>query len=808
MPLLLIVFGPAVAALLLTLLPSNRLARWVIAVPAAAFAFIASQALNADPLFISYPWVPSFGVSLSLQLDGLATLFALVVTGVGTLVLLYAAAYFSKIDDFVRFSIYTLLFMSAMLGVVMSSNLLLIFVFWEITSITSYLLIGFKHEDEDAREGARRALLITGGGGLAMLAGILLIGITTGSLEIGEIIANRDALRLSPLYGVTVVLILLGAFTKSAQWPFQFWLPGAMAAPTPASTYLHSATMVKAGVFLIARLTPVLGDSPLWTTLLAGVGLFTFIYGGIFALRAHDLKAILAYSTVSWLGALVAVQAPGTEYGTIALAVGVIAHALYKGALFLVAGIVDHETGTRDIRILGGLASKLPLTLAGATIAVLSMAGIPPLFGFLAKETLKVTALYEGLPPWLGIVFPIAAVLGSALTVATALRVLWDTFFGKPAGHHLPKHPHEAPAAMWIGPMLLGVLAVALSFLLGPVLDPLVSHLVSVVLAEEIHVHLHLFEGFTPAFFMSMIGIASGFVIFLLRNRIYHWLAARPEPSLIGAYQWFVNSGLPNGAAWVTVRLQNGRLRIYLLTVLGTLIVAILGTIWVADIDLIDYEVLHGMDWHVAIICVLLMIGAVAGTSVPTRLSAVVVLGIEGALLAILFALFGAPDLAFTQLMIEVVTLVLFVLAFHFLPDTFAYRRPKFRRGIDVVIAATIGLSVTLLILASTSNRVAPSISPWYLENSVELAYGHNVVNVILVDFRGLDTQGEITVLVIAAMGVVALLRLRPSDQPRGRHVETAELEPLEDPAPPSEHHVDGPLIADGPSTSEGDTYD
>lgn len=773
MTLLLVVFGPALAALLLSVLPRNALSRWVIAVPALAFAFLLTQ-IAAPTLAISLPWVPSLGVSLSLTLDGLGLLFALVVTGVGTLVLLYAAAYFDNNAYFVRFATYTLLFMTAMLGIVTSSNLLLIFIFWEVTSITSYLLIGFKHEDQEARDGARRALLVTGGGGLALMAGILIIGLTTGSFEISEILANRAVLHDSPLYFSAVILLLAGAFTKSAQWPFQFWLPGAMAAPTPASTYLHSATMVKAGVFLIARMTPVMGGTELWTGLLATFGLITFVYGGIFALRQYDLKAILAYSTVSWLGVLVAVQAPGTEYGTMALAVGVIAHALYKAALFLVAGIVDHETGTRDIRLLGGLARVLPFTFAGAVVAAVSMAGIPPLLGFLAKETLKVTALYEGLPQWLGFVFPAAAVLGSALTVATALRVLWDTFIGPRKGT-LPKKPHEAPFAMWVGPLVLGVLAIVLPLALPITLDPLVSMVATTVLATETSIHLHLFEGVNTAFILSMIGIAAGVGLFLVRDRIVAWLAARPEPSLANAYNATVNDGLPIFANWVTNRLQNGRLRYYMLILLVTLTITILGTIWLTQLPILSEQVLAGVDPMATVLCVLLMIGAISATMVPSRLTGIVVLGIEGALLAILFAVFGAPDLAFTQLMIEVVTLVLFVLAFHFLPDTFSFRRARFRRGFDVIFAGAIGLAVTLLVLVTLSNRIAPSSSQWFLENSVPLGHGRNVVNVILVDFRGLDTQGEITVLVIAAMGVIALLRLRPADQPRGKRVKETD---------------------------------
>ncbi len=766
MALLLIVFAPAAAAFVLTLIP--RAARLAITVPALTFLYLLIGA--PDGMSINIPWVPSVGISISFFMDGLGLLFALLISGIGSLVLLYSSAYFDEPAEYSRFSRYTLLFMMAMLGIVLSANLLLVFIFWEITSITSYLLIGFKHEKEAARDGARRALIITSAGGLAMMAGFLLVGIAAGTFELPEILGSGDVLRESPLYLPILGLILLGAFSKSAQWPLHFWLPGAMEAPTPASTYLHSATMVKAGIFLLARLGSTLNGTDVWFYVVTGVGLITFLYGGVIAMRQTDLKAILAYSTVSWLGVLVALQGTGSEYAASALVIGILAHALYKGSLFLVAGSIDHATGTREIDKLGQLARKMPFTFAGAVIAGVSMAGIPPLLGFLAKELLKAASLYEGMSGILATLFPIAAVVGSALTAAVALRIVWDTFLGSKAAD-TPHEAHEAPFSMWIGPLVLGAGSIILPFLLAPTLDTLVSKAVSAIRQETASIHLHLFEGINTPLIMSTIAILAGLGIFLIRKPVIAWLQARREYNPVAVYQWLFYDALPNGAEWLTHRLQSGKLRFYMMIAIAAFIAMTGLTIYAGQINLLGADVLGALDWEIVIVCVLLMVGAWAGIAAPTRLGAIVVLGIEGALLSLLFALFGAPDLAFTQLMIEVITLVLFVLAFHFLPDAFTTPIRLSARVVDAIIAAGAGLAVTMLILAARSNRIGDSISHWFVDNSVPIGQGHNVVNVILVDFRGMDTQGEIVVLIIAAMGVTALLRLRPHDQPRGKYV-------------------------------------
>jgi multicomponent Na+:H+ antiporter subunit A len=768
-----IVMTPALSASLLLFWPRSRAPYWVSLIPGILFVYLVVNQGHLPPVSLS--WVPSLGLNLDFRADGLGLLFGLVITGIGTLVLIYAGSYFDEATDYHRFSAYTLLFMTAMLGIVFSANLLLLFMFWELTSITSYLLIGFKHEKDAARNGARRALLITGGGGLALLAGFLLLGITSGTFDLPSLLNSGDTIRNSPLYVPALLLILVGAFSKSAQWPLHFWLPGAMEAPTPASAYLHSATMVKAGVFLLARLSPVLNHTDAWFYSVTIVGLITFLYGGIVALRQTDLKAILAYSTVSWLGMLVALQGPGSKEASKALAVGILAHALYKGALFLMAGSIDHATGTRNINQLGRLGSIMRYTALGALLAAWSMAGLPPLLGFLAKETLKVASLESEMPGVFTLLFPAAAVIGSALTVAVALRLLWDTFFGtKPA--NTPHTPHEVPVSMWGGPLVLGIGSVVLPLMLPQAVDPLVNGVVAAVTGKPSDIHLHLFEGINLPFLLSALAIVMGIGLFLARKPIIRWLQARPELNPTAPFDWAFSTGLSRAAETLTTRLQSGRLRSYISVVVCTFILLVMGAVLAGKVRIFTPEDLANLDWQTTLICILLAVGAISGVIAPTRLSAIVVLGIEGALVALLFALFGAPDIAFTQLMIEVVSLVLFVLAFHFLPDTFVIHASRLRVARDWLIAIGVGVTVATLVLVAGMNRLGEPISPWYQANAVPIGQGHNIVNVILVDFRGLDTQGEIVVLVIAAMGVAALLRLRPSDQPRGQHI-TQEMQ-------------------------------
>ncbi len=791
MELIAVVAFPALAGGGLYLISKRWFALATILVPALTFVYLISQftaVTTGPPQRIDIPWVPSFDISVALSLDGLGYLFALIISGIGVLVLMYASSYFEDDGDFTRFTSYTLVFMSAMLGIVLSDNLLLTYMFWEITTVTSYLLIGFKHEKSAARAGARRALLITAGGGLAMLAGFLMLGQIAGTYQISEILTQQGTVQADALYLPTLLLILTGAFAKSAQFPLHFWLPGAMEAPTPASTYLHSATMVKAGIFLLARLTPVLSGTDAWVWILTLVGLTTFVYAALIALSHTDLKSIFAYSTVSWLGILVALQGTSSEAAGNALVIGILAHALYKAALFLATGSIDHATGTRQITDLGNLARLMPLTFAGAFIALISMSGFPPVMGFLAKELLKVASLNEGQPAILLTLFMGAAIIGSALTVAIALRVLREVFFGV-AEVPPPHEPHEVSPLLWGAPLVLGLGTLSLPFLLPQVIDPLVSAASSAIYQNPVSVHLHLYEGVTPALIMSVAAIALGFGIFVIRRPLILIVRRIPEGNLAAIYEWMFFTALPDIAMWVTTHLQNGRLRYYIMIIFLVFVVAVAGVMLVAGIEPVPSNLLADFDFLVAGFASLLIIGAVAGCIAPGRLSAITILGIEGSLLALFFIFFGAPDLALTQLMIEVITFALFVLAFHFLPEAFNTQRNRGRRVFDTGIAITCGATITILILATGSNHISPSISDWYLDNSVDIAHGTNVVNVILVDFRGMDTMIEITVLAIAAIGTIALLRLRPADQPRGRFViveatpeppERPEMEPLE----------------------------
>lgn len=766
---------PAAAGFLIAFLPRNSFSRWVIAVPAVLFLLVLTSG-EIPTQVIS--WIPSLGVDLALAMDGLGSWFALIITGVGTLVLLYAAGYFEDPAKYVRFASYTLLFMAAMLGIVLSANLLLLFVFWELTSVTSYLLIGFYHEREEARDGARRALIVTGGGGLAMLAGVILIGVTVGSFDLETILANGEQIKASAVYAPAVILILIGAFAKSAQYPLHFWLPGAMEAPTPASAYLHSATMVKAGIFLLARLYPAIGDTPLFNGTVTAVGLFTAVYASIYALRQSDLKAILAYSTVSWLGTLTFLIGLGTKDSIKAAIVGVLAHALYKGALFLTAGSIDHAAGTRDIERIGGLGRVMRFTLIGAVIAGISMAGIPPLFGFLAKETLLVGAL-EFDP-----IITALVIVSAIFTTLAALRILWDSFAGS-IPEDIPHKPHEVSPIMWSAPLIMGAVTLILPFTLT-VIDRPVSAAVESIRRVPSEIHLHLFEGINTPFILSMIAITAGIVLFALRRPLINLLRRIPGLNTSSIYDAVIGRALPGGALFLTDIVQNGKLRNYISIIVASFVGLMLTLLIIIDNEILGASDLAGADIQTALICILLIVAALATVLAPTRLAAIAALGIEGALVSLLFAVFGAPDLAFTQLMIEVVSLILFVLAFHFLPDTFSTRASRIRQLRDLTLASLVGVIMAALVLMADGNRLFPSISPWYVENSIPRGQGANIVNVIVIDFRGMDTQGEILVLVIAAMGVVGLLRLRPVDQPRGQYLETDTVSNQVDDAEPS----------------------
>jgi multicomponent K+:H+ antiporter subunit A len=712
-------------------------------------------------------WLPEWGFNLSLRFDGLGLLFALLILGIGVLIVLYAAYYLPQADRLGRFFAFLLAFAGGMLGVVLSENVLLLLVFWEITSLTSFLLIAYKYEAHDARIAARMALAVTGGGGLALFAGLLVLGHIAGSFELTDILARGDQIRSHPLYWLALVLILLGAFTKSAQFPFHFWLPNAMAAPTPVSAYLHSATMVKAGVFLIARFYPVLAGTDLWFILVSGTGAVTFVYGAYVALLKHDFKGLLAFSTVSHLGLITLLFGLSTPLSAVAGVFHIINHAIFKASLFMSAGIIDHECGTRDMRRINGLFKYMPRTAILGIIAAGSMAGVPLLNGFLSKEMFFAEAVEFAVFEPFSWVLPLFAVIAGALAVAYSIRFVHDVFFnGEPID--LPRTPHEPPRWMRFPVELLVVLCVlvgvAPQFSVGALLN---AAALSVLPGGLPYFTLAVWHGFDLALLMSFVAMVAGTIYYFNRRRIY---------ALQERYRLWIQSpvAFERTYRWVTQRAErimaycdNGSLQRYLALFVGLALV-LGGWAYISGPDaspggpvgsLLDPVALAGL--------VALVIGSL-GTALyhRRRLVAIVFMSVVGLIVSLTFVRFSAPDLALTQLSVEVVTIVLLLLALRYLPAVGAEALPRARNVGHITLAVVGGAGVAALCYAMLT-RPFETISGYFLANAVPGGGGSNVVNVILVDFRGFDTLGEITVLAMAALGAHALLRgLRLSPYP------------------------------------------
>jgi multicomponent K+:H+ antiporter subunit A len=742
-------------------------ARTAGALVVAALAIVLGQAgavLDGATFVQSWPWIPSVGLSASFRLDGFALLFALLILVIGGLVVLYARYYLAPEDSKERFYGLLLLFMGAMLGVVLAENLLLLVTFWELTSLSSFLLIGFWRHQADARRGARLALMITGAGGLALLAGVLLLGHVVGSFELTQVLAAGPLIKAHPLYETILVLVLLGAFTKSAQFPFHFWLPHAMAAPTPVSAYLHSATMVKAGVFLLGRLFPALAGTETWFFVVSGAGLATQLFASYVALFRHDLKGLLAYSTVSHLGLITLLFGLGTPLGEIAAVFHIINHAVFKASLFMAAGIVDHETGTRDMRRLSGLARYMPWTAALATIAAGAMAGVPLLNGFLSKEMFFAeTFQVQWLGPWYW-VMPVAATLAGIFTVAYSTRFVHDVFFG-PEPHGLPKVPHEPPRWMKVPVEILVGLCLLVGLTPAITVDPLLRAAAGAVLQGPLPEYsLKLWHGFNLPLLMSVVALAGGVLLyFTRRNRLdLHGYRQRPVDGRTISENAVGNA--VRGARWLVGRVANHSLQRYvLLLVLAALALGFAGA---RGLTLTGTAALTPADALSVLVTIALVVSAVAAAVVHARrLLALVLVGVVGLAVSLAFVRLSAPDLALTQLLVEIVTVLLLLLAMYFLPAESPPEpsRPRLLR--DVAVAVTAGGAVAGLAWALLT-RPFDSIAWYYLENAKPEGGGYNVVNVILVDFRGFDTLGEITVLGIAAVGILALLQGLKLDGP------------------------------------------
>ncbi|MEA9588517.1 monovalent cation/H+ antiporter subunit A [Xanthomonas sp. WHRI 10064A] len=753
-------FVMAAAAALFSRAPRSLTAWLAAAAPLAGLLVLASltpAVLRGEVIRSEHAWLPQIGLMFSLRLDGLAWMFALLVLGIGALVVMYAHYYLSARDSASRFFAYLLLFMGAMLGMVLSGNLLLLMVFWELTSISSFLLIGFWSHRKDAREGARMAFVLTAGGGLALLGGVLMLGRIVGSFQLDAVLAAGDVIRASPLYPYALGLVLLGIFTKSAQFPFHFWLPHAMAAPTPVSAYLHSATMVKAGVFLLARLHPALAGTDLFFYTVTSIGAITLLLGAWYAIFQHDLKGVLAYSTISHLGLITMLFGLSTPMAVVAGVFHILNHAVFKASLFMAAGIIDHETGTRDMRRLGNLRRLMPFTSALAIIASLAMAGIPLLNGFLSKEMFFAVALDTQAPQLMRILASIAALLAGLLGVAYSLRFVHDTFFGD-GPRALETTPHEPPRWMKIPVEVLVLICLAVGIVPAWTVAPVLRAGASAILGDRLPDYsLALWHGFNWPLAMSVAGMIGGTLLYMAIRRMLDLYAVQNRSPGKAVFHWNLRA-LFAATARMTDAVTNGNLqRMLMLLVLSAVVVALVpflqgGTLpaWPAPTPM---PLLGWTVWLLLIACAL---GSLF--LYKQRLLAVLVLGGTGLAVSLTFVFLSAPDLALTQLLVEMVTLVLMLLAMNYLPERSLPERARLRKIRDVCIAIVGGAGLAALsytLMTQSSHTVAGEL----LQRALPEAYGRNVVNVILVDFRGFDTFGEITVFAIAGLVVHALLR-------------------------------------------------
>ena len=703
-------------------------------------------------------WVPTLGVNLDLKLDGLSLLFCLLITGIGTGIFFYARTYLKGHPYYDRFFGYLYLFMSAMIGLVLSDNIFLLFIFWELTSISSFFLIGFNNDQQDSRKSAMTALTITGMGGFFLLAGLVLIGNVAGTFRISELLEYKDMIINHPLYPLICGLIFLGAFTKSAQFPFHFWLPGAMKAPTPVSAYLHSATMVKAGIYLLARFFPILGGTEIWSYTLMGFGGFTMLYAAIHSLFRTDLKSILAYSTISALGMLVFLLGLGTKEAIIAASVFILVHALYKATLFMVTGIIDHETGTRDITKLSGLRKVLGPVALAAGLAALSSAGLPSTFGFIGKDLIYEATLHA--EKSLVILLTIIAILTNTCLVAAGFMAGLKPFSGTLPQEYQKVHlPYKS---MWIPPLILAVL----SLLFG--LTPnFAGHFINYQAANSIfggdtQMHLAIWHGFNTVLVLSLVTLCIGTIVYLFNkpseskvNLIEKFQKISPQQVLTG----YAND-IVRFSGWFTNFFHNGYLRSYHMKIILFAEALLIYKLWQSGPIQIDFNNLTPLTiYEVAVVIILL--GALLIVIVtPSRLTSVVAMSVIGYCICLMYVFYSAPDLAMTQFTIDTLTTVLFVLVLYKLPG-FLNLASVGQRYRDGVVALGFGAILSIIALKVLYEPIQTQTSDFYGENAYILAKGKNVVNIILADFRGIDTMFETVVLGIAALGVYSLLKLR-----------------------------------------------
>ncbi|HEY7773872.1 MAG TPA: monovalent cation/H+ antiporter subunit A, partial [Marinagarivorans sp.] len=728
--------------------------------PATSLALLLSylpRIFAGETVYFHQPWLTLLGMDLSLRLDGLSFMFALLITGIGLLVVLYARYYLSKNDSLGRLYALLQVFMMAMLGIVMSDNILLMVVFWELTSLSSFLLISYWSGKTEARKGARMALTVTGAGGLALLAGALVIGNIVGSYNFGDILAAGDLIRAHDLYPLALALILLGAFTKSAQFPFHFWLPHAMSAPTPVSAYLHSATMVKAGVFLLARMYPALAGTDLWFYSVSSVGLATLVYAAYTAMFKHDLKGLLAFSTISHLGLITLLFGLNSPLAAVAAIFHIINHATFKASLFMAAGAIDHETGTRDMLRINGMWKYMPITATVAMVAAAAMAGVPLLNGFLSKEMFFAETLGLEAAPQITWLVPILATLAGVFAVAYSYRFIHDVFFnGEPVD--LPKFPpHEPPLYMIVPMAILVILCVLVGIWPNVTVAPFLHAASLAVLGSSLPEYkIALWHGINLPLLMSFIALAGGLLLYYQRKGLFAFYERRFRSDEKIVFEARVQRSVRISQS-ITKRLENGSLQRYFGLFVAAAVIGVGVELW----PLASFTgplAASSVDF-ISVLAALVLIVSAIGTVLlhHNRFAALLLLSVVGLVVALIFVRFSAPDLALTQLSVEIVTIVLLMLALYFLPQITPNESNPLRVGRDVVLAGAAGSGIGLMAWAVLT-RPYDTIADYYLANSVSGGGGTNVVNVILVDFRGFDTLGEITVLLIAAVAIYAMI--------------------------------------------------
>ena len=784
MQLIFLILLPFMGSLLAAVLPANaRNTESTLAGLIALFCTVQAalyfpQIADGGVLRQEIEWLPELGLNLVMRLDGFAWMFCMLILGIGSLVVLYARYYMSPEDPVPRFFSFFLAFMGAMIGIVISGNIIQLAFFWELTSLFSFLLIGYWHHRKDARRGARMALTVTGSGGLCMLAGMLVIGHIVGSYDLDAVLTAGEQIRQHPLYLTALVLVLLGALTKSAQFPFHFWLPHAMAAPTPVSAYLHSATMVKAGVFLLARMWPVLGGTEPWFWLVGGAGLCTLLIGGYVAMFQNDLKGLLAYSTISHLGLITLLLGLNSPLAAVAAVFHIMNHATFKASLFMAAGILDHESGTRDIRRLSGLRKMMPVTATLAMVASAAMAGVPLLNGFLSKEMFFAETVFINSTPWVSLLLPIAATVAGMFGVAYSLRFTVDVFFGPPATD-LPRQPHEPPHWMRVPVELLVLTCLVVGiFPAWSVGSALNAAALPVVGGKLPHFSLSIWHGLNAAFLMSILAMLGGIAmyLFLRWRRAQSPEDATPTTALLDGKRLFDASVALLSRAGRAGRRLLGTRRLQW-QILWLLIAALLAGGLPLMLEGLHFQgrvsrplsPAFAMLWVLGGICAV----AAAWQAKYHRMAALTLLGGAGLCTCITFLWFSAPDLALTQLVVEVVTTILILLGLRWLPKRnedlrrarkAEPRNARWRRHRDLALSIIAGGGMAVLALAMMNRPFPESTSTFFLERALTEGGGTNVVNVMLVDFRGFDTFGEIVVLGIVALTVYALLRrFRPA---------------------------------------------